>query len=232
MQVSLVVCFRSQPYNVTTPGQSGAPSRKGGAQPCPSCVLPMPFGLVSSPKNPHPCKMCRSTSSSFGKLGKPTQQLSKDFRPPHKTPEFCPGPVFSGGFLGRRVPWPKATREVLRGAKEAADRVAIVTLSARPWVFESADQYLPGPGGVEWWSGVGWGGGGVGWGWGGVGHFKVARVFRRSTLRCPEIPEDAACEVPESCPEVAMEQLKRRAFQVGLSAEPKYTTFDWLTDAR
>jgi len=34
--------------------------------------------------------------------------------------------------------------EVLRGAKEAADRVAIVTLSARPWVFESADQYLPG----------------------------------------------------------------------------------------
>ncbi|CAK9003544.1 unnamed protein product [Durusdinium trenchii] len=34
--------------------------------------------------------------------------------------------------------------KVLRLAKQCGDRVAIVSLSERPWVFESADQYLPG----------------------------------------------------------------------------------------
>jgi len=34
--------------------------------------------------------------------------------------------------------------QVLRAAKAAAHRVGIVTLSERPWVFESADKYLPG----------------------------------------------------------------------------------------
>eukprot|EP00438_Fugacium_kawagutii_P001436 Skav215657 [mRNA] locus=scaffold2880:3879:4592:- [translate_table: standard] len=34
--------------------------------------------------------------------------------------------------------------KALRLAKTCGDRVAIVSLSERPWVFESADQYLPG----------------------------------------------------------------------------------------
>eukprot|EP00930_Biecheleria_cincta_P043629 TRINITY_DN29947_c0_g1_i1.p1 TRINITY_DN29947_c0_g1~~TRINITY_DN29947_c0_g1_i1.p1 ORF type:complete len:368 (+),score=58.55 TRINITY_DN29947_c0_g1_i1:30-1106(+) len=34
--------------------------------------------------------------------------------------------------------------KVLRACKAIASRVAIVTLSNRPWVFESSDQYLPG----------------------------------------------------------------------------------------
>lgn len=34
--------------------------------------------------------------------------------------------------------------KALRLAKKCGDRVAIVSLSERPWVFESADQYLPG----------------------------------------------------------------------------------------
>ena len=37
------------------------------------------------------------------------------------------------------------TLQALRLAKKCGDRVAIVSLSERPWVFESADQYLPGP---------------------------------------------------------------------------------------
>lgn len=34
--------------------------------------------------------------------------------------------------------------KILRACKAIASRVAIVTLSDRPWVFESSDQYLPG----------------------------------------------------------------------------------------
>ncbi|CAJ1430793.1 unnamed protein product [Effrenium voratum] len=97
----------------------------------------MPFRLVSSSKNPHGQLPVLSVS-----LGNPQSVIQG--LPPPQNPAVLPRPRIFRRFLGRRVPWPKAKREVLRGAKEAADRVAIVTLSARPWVFESADQYLPG----------------------------------------------------------------------------------------
>lgn len=38
----------------------------------------------------------------------------------------------------------RLVEEVLRSARALASRVAILTLADRPWVFESAEQYLPG----------------------------------------------------------------------------------------
>ncbi|CAE8697862.1 unnamed protein product, partial [Polarella glacialis] len=82
------------------------------------------------------------------------------YAPKSAAPGLVKGPLRSRRGMPRRPPTPSLPKDfpcyaalerhaglverLLRAAREHAGRVAIVTLAERPWVFESAEQYLPG----------------------------------------------------------------------------------------
>eukprot|EP00913_Durusdinium_trenchii_P032689 g30598.t1 len=96
-------------------------------------------------------RMAVSSATAFDVMSSPESiQICKDWRSVTSECE-CSTTIASVPQLPADFPCYAAIKEhgqliakVLRLAKQCGDRVAIVSLSERPWVFESADQYLPG----------------------------------------------------------------------------------------